>query len=79
MAASCYLLGQKFYPISYKVAAGMAYIIATMILVYLVNSIHIDNQLLALGFHGIIIIAYLAVAYLIEKAGLKEALGSQAN
>jgi O-antigen/teichoic acid export membrane protein len=79
MAATCYILGQKFYPIPYKVTAGMAYIIVTIILVYFVNSIKIDNQFLALGFHGIIIIAYLAIAYLIEKAELKKALGSQTS
>lgn len=74
MTASCYLIGQKFYPIPYKITAGLAYIVITLLIVYAVNLVSIDNQLLAFGFHTIVILVFLAIVYLIEKAGLKKAL-----
>jgi O-antigen/teichoic acid export membrane protein len=71
MTVVCYILGQKYYPIPYNVTKGLAYIIFTTLLVYLVNSILIENQWLATGFHIIIVLAYLSVVYLIEKKALR--------
>jgi O-antigen/teichoic acid export membrane protein len=71
MAALCYLLGQKFYPIPYKIAAGLVYIVLTTALVYLINSIIIENQLAAIGFHTLVILVYLFIIYLLEKKDLR--------
>jgi O-antigen/teichoic acid export membrane protein len=71
MAALCYILGQKFYPIPYKIVTGLAYIIATTLLVYLINYIFIENQWVAIAFHTSIALTYLFVIYLIEKKGLR--------
>jgi O-antigen/teichoic acid export membrane protein len=67
MAASCYLLGQKFYPIPYSVLKSSVYILATIILVYVVNLVKLPNQLIATAFHFVVIIAYLYILYLLEK------------
>ncbi len=78
MMAACYAIGQKFYPIPYNVTKGLSYIIATMGIVYLVNSISIENQLIAFGFHTAIILLYMASAFFIEKDELKRALSPPA-
>jgi O-antigen/teichoic acid export membrane protein len=67
MALGCYVLGQKFFPIPYGIRRGLTYIIGTVILVYLVNLVKLPNQLIATGFHFLVIVAYLYILYLLEK------------
>lgn len=67
MAAACYLLGQKFYPVPYQIGKGLGYIIATVILVYAVNRISISNQVFATTFHISVIVMYLVTVYFFER------------
>lgn len=67
MMVACYLLGQKYYPIPYKVTAALGYIGLTTLIVYAVMSIQIDDQLLASGFHLLVLIGFLSVVWLIER------------
>ena len=71
MTTLCYILGQKYYPIPYNVFKSLAYIILTTALVYGVNAIIIQNQIIATGFHSLVILSYLLIVYLIEKKGLR--------
>ena len=71
MAALCYFLGQKYYPIPYNVPKSLAYILLTTALLYGVNSIVIENQIMATGFHALVIFVYLLIVYSIEKKGLR--------
>lgn len=72
MTGICFLLGQKFYPIPYKIMTGMIYIIFTTLLVYGVNSIVIPDQVMATAFHLIVICVYLIVIYLIEGKAIRK-------
>lgn len=67
MAISCYFLGQRNYPIPYTVTRDMAYIIFTYAVLTLVNKVVIDNQWLAIGFHAVVILAFLVFIYLVER------------
>jgi O-antigen/teichoic acid export membrane protein len=71
MMTLCYWLGQKYYPIPYRVGSGMAYIAFTFLLVYAVNAVPIENQWLASSFHALVLAVYLAVIYLLERKNLK--------
>jgi O-antigen/teichoic acid export membrane protein len=71
MTTLCYILGQKYYPIPYNVFKSLAYIVLTTALVYGVNAILIERQIIATGFHTLVILAYLFIVYLIEKKGLR--------
>ena len=71
MTTLCYILGQKYYPIPYNVFKSLAYIILTTALVYGVNAILFENQIIATGFHSLVILGYLFIVYLIEKKGLR--------
>jgi O-antigen/teichoic acid export membrane protein len=71
MAVTCYLLGQKHYPIPYTIARDVGYILFTTLLVYVVNAINIGNQWLASSFHILVIAAYLLVIYFLERNQLK--------
>jgi O-antigen/teichoic acid export membrane protein len=71
MTAICYVSGQRFYPIPYAMLKGLMYVAVTMALVYGVQAIHIDNQLLATSFHVVVILIYLIAVYLLEGKDLK--------
>jgi O-antigen/teichoic acid export membrane protein len=67
MAASCYIIGQKYFPIPYHVLQGLAYIVFTYVLIYLANIPAFESQWMATVFHSGILIVYLFVIFIIEK------------
>jgi O-antigen/teichoic acid export membrane protein len=73
MAVACYIIGQRFYPIPYKIRSGIAYIILTIVLIYAMNFLKIANQLIALAIHNLFLFVYLIVVYRLERLGLKRA------
>ncbi len=72
MAAACYFLGQKFYPIPYDVSRSIGYIVATVAIIYIIGMVSIENQWLATGFHGMVIVVYVFILYLLEKERFKQ-------
>jgi O-antigen/teichoic acid export membrane protein len=72
MTILCYVLGQKYYPIPYRVTADFLYIAGTTLLVFAVNSIKITNALAATSFHFLVVLAYLATIYLLERKDLRQ-------
>jgi len=71
MAAACYWFGQKYYPIPYAIGKGLAYIVITTGLVYVVQAIQIESMYLALAFHALVMLTYLLIVYFIERRGLQ--------
>jgi O-antigen/teichoic acid export membrane protein len=67
MAAACYYYGQKFFPVPYQTGKGLAYILGTTALIYLVLQINFTNQILATSFHLVVILVYCAAIYFLEK------------
>lgn len=72
MTVVCYLLGQKIFPIPYFALRGFIYILGTTLLVYVVNIISLPSQVIATGFHVLVIVAYLYILYLLEKDYFRE-------
>lgn len=72
MAVACYITGQKNYPIPYKVAHGIIYIITTLVLVYSNNLIEFENQIMATLFHILIIVVFVSAIYLLERKNLRQ-------
>lgn len=77
MAAICYAIGQTKYPIPYKVGLDSIWILLTMVLLFAVQNIVIENLFLNATLHFLLTILFVAVVYFIERKGLqkKEALG----
>jgi O-antigen/teichoic acid export membrane protein len=71
MAASCYLLGQKYYPIPYKIGQELTLIGITMGLVYGISSINIPNQIFATTFHLVVLFGFVGSIYLVERKELR--------
>lgn len=71
MAVACYALGQRLYPIPYRILSALLYIMITLLLVYIVNLIEISNPILAAVAHNGLLIVLVAVVYVIEKENLR--------
>jgi O-antigen/teichoic acid export membrane protein len=72
MAAACYCLGQKFYPIPYAVGKGLAYILVTVLIIYGVRLIDIPNQIIATTFHLLVTTVYMVGIYFLERRDFQQ-------
>jgi O-antigen/teichoic acid export membrane protein len=72
MTVACFMSGQKYYPIPYKVMQGLGYIVLTVLLVYGINLLEFDTQLMATLFHGLVIIIFVGSVYLLERKNLQQ-------
>jgi O-antigen/teichoic acid export membrane protein len=75
MAAACYVLGQKFYPIPYKLGAGLAYITITLLVIYFLQNLRIAGYWLPLVIKNASLIFYLLVIFLLERKNLRASFG----
>jgi len=67
MAAVCYLLGQKYYPIPYPVVSILAYLGLAVGLVILAANIPVTDTILRHAFHLGLCLAFLLVIWIVEK------------
>ena len=72
MTIACYLLGQKYYPIPYAVLKSLSYITVTIALIYLVNLMEFTAQWMTTAFHGIVLVIYLSVIFLVERSYFRQ-------
>lgn len=74
MTITCYLLGQRFYPIPYRILKGIAYVVITMLIIYGVYSADtfIGNQYVATAFHTSVILIFIVVTFIIERKELRQ-------
>lgn len=67
MAMSCYALGQKYFPIPYKLIDEFGYLFFALLLIQLSNLFTLQNQILSTGLHIFVMIVFLVVAYWRER------------
>jgi len=67
MAAACYLLGQKYYPVPYPVTTILAYLGLAVALVVLGANVSITHVILRHVFHLGLCLAFLIVIWIVEK------------
>lgn len=70
MTVACYALGQKFYPIPYRVWKDTAYILMASLVVFVTRQVDIENQWIATGFHVLVLILFVSGAYFFERKEL---------
>lgn len=71
MTVVCFVIGQKYYPIPYKIIPSLVYLMATLFLIYIVNLVEIRNQTFATAFHILIILIFTGSVYLLERKNLR--------
>lgn len=74
MTLLCFTIGQKIYPIPYHVRSGVVYITVSFVLVYIVNAIPIQSQLISTAFHFLVLAVYTSIIFWIEKDYWKRAV-----
>ncbi|MCX8491808.1 MAG: polysaccharide biosynthesis C-terminal domain-containing protein [Cyclobacteriaceae bacterium] len=79
MAACCYLLGQKYFPIPYRLGTSLGYLICTIVITYAVQAVTLPNQWITSIFHGLVIISFVGAVYFFERSGLKSAIVDRAD
>ncbi len=73
MMVMCYAAGQRFFPVPYQKLPGILYIVATLLLVYAINGVQIQNQWLASGFHLLVLLIAAFIIYQMEKKNFLQA------
>jgi len=73
MTVASYMIGQKYYPIPYRVKQDLLYIVLTMGLVYgVTEGIEIENAIVSFVVHQVVLLAYLFVIYLLERRAFRQ-------
>jgi O-antigen/teichoic acid export membrane protein len=67
MTALCYYLGQKHYPVPYKINSALGYIISAGLLIYCSMQIEIDNLWISIPYHFTLLLLYTAGVVLVER------------
>jgi O-antigen/teichoic acid export membrane protein len=75
MATACYMIGQRYYPIPYRIMPGLAYIAGTLLIIYGIYQIKILEPTTSLILKNGLFLAYLIVIYVIERRTLRTSLG----
>lgn len=75
MAAACYALGQKYYPIPYKWAAGLGYVLLAISLILIAQYVRFNNYWTSIVFGNGLLIVYLGFTYLIERKNFRTSFG----
>ncbi len=70
MTVVCYFIGQKYYPIPYRIVKDAGYILLASFLVVATNQVSIENQWLATGFHIVVLTSFVLFTYLLERKEL---------
>ncbi len=69
-----YFLGQKHYPIPYRLNIGLFYIVLAVVIYYLVLSIPVENEFAFKVIGWISILIYMGIIYFAERKRLKNLL-----
>lgn len=71
MTIICYVLGQKYYPVPYSIAKDFMYITITMLIIFAVNAVRIEDQVMATVFHLAVILVAVFGVYMVEGRKLR--------
>jgi O-antigen/teichoic acid export membrane protein len=67
MAMTCYLLGQKYYPIPYRLSTDCGYILVSFLVASLIPYVDLGNQWLNTGFHAGVFLIWGLTIYGFER------------
>jgi O-antigen/teichoic acid export membrane protein len=65
-----YLIGQKYFPVKYNLIKFAGYLGLSVLLYVISSVIKPDLSILRIGFHSILLLIFLGIAYLVEKPRL---------
>lgn len=78
MVFACYFLGQKFYPIPYKMGRMLGWIVIALILYFIMEWLrrfYIGEIAIIISVNTIVILTYVFLVYVFEKSLLRQTVG----
>jgi hypothetical protein len=67
MTALCYLLGQRYYPVPYKIESAFGYMSTAGFLIFCVMNIKFDSLWISIPYHLILLILYTMGVVIVER------------
>ena len=67
MAMTCYGLGQKYFPIPYRIANGFWYLFFTFLLIRASQKLNIPDLIWSVSFHAFLILLFMLIVYWRER------------
>ena len=67
MTATCYFLGQRYYPVPYKIGSAIGYIISAGLLIYCVMHIQFSSLWVSVPYHLLLMALYTAGVVIVER------------
>ncbi|WP_460672137.1 polysaccharide biosynthesis protein [Larkinella ripae] len=67
MCVTCYILGEKHYPVPYDVASALIYIFSGAVLIYIASQIEISNLWISVPYHLLLFGLFVGVMLVIER------------
>jgi O-antigen/teichoic acid export membrane protein len=67
MMGACYVYGQRYYPIPYRVGSGLAYLAFAVGMILISNQFTFSSQAVATLFHGLLCAVFLTIAFFFER------------
>jgi O-antigen/teichoic acid export membrane protein len=67
MCVTCYLLGEKHYPVPYDVSSALIYLFSGGLLIYIASQIEISNLWISIPYHFLLFALYIGAMVVIER------------
>lgn len=67
MCVTCYILGEKHYPVPYDVPSALIYLFSGGLLIYIASQIEISNLWISVPYHMVLFILYIGTMLVIER------------
>ncbi|MGA0557417.1 polysaccharide biosynthesis C-terminal domain-containing protein [Larkinella sp. VNQ87] len=67
MCVTCYVLGEKHYPVPYDVSSALIYILSGGLLIYIASQIEISNLWISVPYHLVLFLLYGATMLVMER------------
>ncbi|MGE5420713.1 MAG: lipopolysaccharide biosynthesis protein [Chloroflexota bacterium] len=77
MMVLSYLIGQKYYPVKYNIPRFLFYLGVAVALYFVNVFVKVDNRMLSIAFHTILLIIYVSIVLAVEKPPLKAIFSSR--
>ncbi|MGV3561169.1 polysaccharide biosynthesis protein [Larkinella arboricola] len=67
MCVTCYLLGEKHYPVPYDVFSALIYVFSGGLLIYMASQIEISNLWVSIPYHMLLLLLYIGTMLVMER------------
>lgn len=77
MTVICYLVGRRYLAIPYNIGGNLLYVMATLLIVYTVNSVTITNSWVASTFHMVVVASFALIVFFIERKSFRQTMANK--